>query len=80
MTNISVFGEDKDKQSKKPIEFVHWIDIDEGLSEAISEPNEYENICLLGRNSTNRYDFIMAWNNTEGKDLFLGNWNDGIVE
>lgn len=79
MTNISVFGEDKENQTKKPIEFVYCL-TSNGSHEPDYEPNEYDEIMLLGQNS--HLDLIIAWRNDGGysKAIYLGHWNDGIVE
>jgi len=78
MTNISVFGEDKERQSKKPIEFVYWID-ERGNKSPVEAAPCWINITLLNRGY---YDLFFAWDDDPQNDgcAYLGHWNDGIVE
>lgn len=80
MTNISVFGEEKEKQGKKSIEFVLFIGSAGDKLEARTCPSEYDNLCYLGKYGIGRFDAILAWDNdSTNKQLYLGHWNDGVV-
>lgn len=79
MTQVSVLdlgGE----QKKKPIEFVKVIRGHGSILDAEYTPKAYDKVRLISRDSM---DVIAAWD--EGRDItrvsvYLGHWNDGVVE
>lgn len=80
MTKVTVFGQEEGKgKEKKPIEFVHYLN-DLGLHNTTHKPSLYTDVCLLGEAAFSSLDLIMAWNNQGDKFLYIGHWNDGVVD
>lgn len=80
MTKITVFGNEESREEKKKIEFVYWLDPEEGPDGDFDvSPSDYDNLCLLGRDDYNKYDLIMAWDINNARTIYLGHWNDGVV-
>lgn len=85
MTKVTVFGqEDSKKEEKKAIELTYYIDTNAGKVSTIrAECCNFDNVCLLGKERHSLdYELIMAWNDNYPleKALYLGHWNDGVVE
>jgi len=86
-TKCIVLGEESKEENKKPIEFVKHVNVafDVGLSEAGRKPSTYETIELVrGTESDSHYDLMYAYEGVRrhtGKGaIYLGHWNDGVVE
>lgn len=77
MTKITVFGQEEEKKLK-PIEFVYFFD-DYGVKHAVDIQPQWENATLL---TCGKYDFIFAWDDYPQDDgcVYLGHWNDGVVD
>lgn len=89
-TKVIILGQEEKQQTKKPIEFVKFMS-DQGVvhnTDASSQthaPSFYENIELLCRGySQNGFDLMFAYNKNRNDKkhavLFLGYFNDGVVE
>ena len=85
MTNVTVFGEDaSSKKDKKPIEFV--IMVSEGKKKLLDTKDSvklYRNIMLLIKTQQpNAYDVMYAFDEDRINDgrVYLGYWNDGVIE
>lgn len=91
-TKIIILGSEENKQTKRPIEFVKILTSSGIISYADSssethKPSFYENIELISRDYTNNsenFDLIFAYRKDRNEKLysvlFLGYFNDGIVE
>lgn len=87
MTNIRIIGENNPPKKKlKPIKLVKILDSNEFTKPIESNPKNYKNVELICRNyfSDEGYDLIFCYdvdrNNHFETCLFLGYWNDGVVE
>jgi len=80
MTKCIVLGEQPKEESKKPIEFKHYITYDLDKSTPC-DPRQYKNIELIRPNYTKEgYDLMFAYDhNRSFGGLYLGHWNDGVV-
>jgi hypothetical protein len=71
-------GEEK---KLKPIEFVMECKKDEWHINPECEPSEWENIELISREFNNDLDLMFAYDDYRSSGvLYLGHFNDGIVE
>jgi hypothetical protein len=76
---------DEKNVSKRAIEFVHELDeytkLDKKIIEPLYSPLDFDNVSLL-KKTIDGFDIILAWNDNDecSKTVFLGHWNDGIVE
>lgn len=77
-TKVTILGMD---EPKKPIEFVKYINENNGGFECVGmKPSEFENIELIARNFKKDLDLMFVFNERRsGGCLFLGHFNDGIV-
>ena len=71
----------------KPIKLVKYIQKNKDYVEIINacSVNNYDHVSLIhkstGYSEEDDYDIIMCWNHKSGcKLLYLGHWNDGVVE
>lgn len=80
MTKCTVFNpeQQKEKEDKKPIEFVTYIH-SEGVAKVYNNlPHDYDNIVLIKRGTL---DTMLAYDTDPDLGLiYLGHWNDGVVE
>ena len=86
MTKTIILGEQKDKSTKKPIEFftcINIIDSDDVKVGAVSnQPHEWDYIECIIKNYAPNLDLMFAYdddNRGEGI-LIIGRWNDGVVK
>lgn len=70
----------KQNQHSRPIEFKKTLTKETMLK---IKPKQWDNLMCLGKApSQQEYDLILAWDDssTNGKVVYLGHWNDGVVE
>lgn len=87
-TKCIVLGENNSvKQVKKPIKFLILVDTFELTAKtkrckaARSKPNEFSNIELVSESDCGGLDIMFAYDqNRDHGCLYLGHWNDGVVE
>ena len=89
MTQCTILGGPKMKeQKKKPIEFI-WVVTNEKLANtakqvdnACGKPNQFAHVELVQQASSKDYfDVMFAYDqNRNDGCLYLGHWNDGVVE
>lgn len=83
MTKVSIFGQETNKQEKKPIEFVQQINIDGKVDDSKNLPTVWNNVMLLIDKSVHNedYDTMYAWDDGKpnGGIIYLGYWNDGVI-
>lgn len=82
MTKVTILGE-QPQETKKPIEFVAEITSEISLVDIVStqHPKNWENITLIQRKFSNGLDLMFAYDEKRKyRALFLGHFNDGIVE
>lgn len=81
MTKVTIIGEAKPIEKKKPIEFVKCITT-EGTYGVGMQPHTFDIIELISRKYCNKYDVMYARSQEEriGGVYYLGHFNDGIVE
>ena len=75
------------KKVKKPIEFLVFVDTSEVMTKtkrckvAKNKPNEFFNIELVSSADCVGLDIMFAYNQNRNYGyLYLGHWNDGVVE
>jgi len=81
-TNCIVLGEDTNKK-KIPIHFIKMIKATGEVDTCSASPKEFSNIELIAMNFSyaNHPDLMFAYNkNRSAGILYLGKWNDGVVE
>ncbi len=80
MTKVTLWNNKPVPPKGKPIEFIKYMTRDGKLTKASYKPNDWINVQLL-RKGQQDYDLIIAWDE-EDKEVFvyLGNWNEGVVE
>jgi len=81
-TKVTILGEANTEQKKlKPIEFVKTLNGNHSFIDATFSPSKWDNIELIQRKF---YDFdLMFAYSIDGRDnglLYLGHFNDGVVE
>ena len=88
-TTCIVLGENNSvKQVKKPIEFLVFVDTSEVMTKTKrckvvkNKPNEFFNIELVSKKAGGfGLDIMFAYNQNRNYGyLYLGHWNDGVVE
>lgn len=89
-TNCIVLGQNVKASKRRPIQFVKFLDNAQDkpqIEDATFTPNCYKNIELitLGRKGDGglEYDLMFAYNDERhnpASTLFLGFWNDGVIE
>jgi hypothetical protein len=85
MTKTIVIGENPNlNPNPKPIQFVQLLTESFRVSDRFGEvPSDYEYLELISKNYTTGYDLIFAYNDPAERNagiLFIGHWNDGVVE
>jgi len=78
----------REPQKKKPIEIVRYIDpsklrhLDKVAQITILNAASWDNLRLVIKGKNDEFDVIAAWDNFDscGISLYLGYWNDGIIE
>ena len=80
MTKVIIIGEEP-KTGKKPIEFIKACEADEWGS-PMSEPKHCGNIELISKKFTSEFDLMFAYDDDDRGCgvLYLGHFNDGVVE
>lgn len=84
MTKTIIIGDEQ--QKKKPIEFHKFLFLnDDGEIELIdgfdTRPSDYLTIELISLKYSEDFDLMFAHRgNRSAGCLFLGKWNDGVVE
>jgi len=84
MTKTIILSEiEAEKAPKKPIEFIAHLTSDLQIKRAAASPSSFRTVVLICKNYTQKYDLMFAYNekpSDNGSTLYLGKWNDGIVE
>lgn len=83
-TEVIIIGENAKKKALKPITFEYYVSVGSGATPTATEPKEFKCIELIARkysSGSEVLDLMFAYN--ENRDcgmLYLGQFNDGIVE
>ena len=83
MTRTRVLFEEVKEKKLKPIEFVKQVNIELSISAPSAKPKQWEEIILIRKGYTkDGLDLIFAYDKTDDfyRCLYLGHWNDGVVE
>ncbi|PHJ51476.1 hypothetical protein VF04_34980 [Nostoc linckia z7] len=85
MTKVIILGEQpKEEKKLKPIELIKWISSIKGICEgAVVKPSEYDFVVLLSRlYDGSAYDLMYVYDKNQQMSgtLYLGHFNDGVVE
>lgn len=81
MTKVTILRDSKVEEPKKKIEFISYLDVDGTFQPSYTEPHEWDNVTLLGKDyTTEGADLMFAYDNSKsGGGLYLGYFNDGVV-
>ena len=80
---VDLFKQQENQEKKnKPIEFKYALTRYAELTANTCEPNELDYVALYQRHEGDgEYDKILGWNEDKSIiGIFLGHWNDGVVE
>ena len=87
MTNTIVIGEKNKASANKPIEFLSAIEVNGrknvDVNTDIIQPNQYNYIELICKDYAAGLDIMFAYDDPNCRDsgaLYIGRWNDGVVE
>jgi len=80
MTKVTILGEANTEQKKlKPIEFTRALNTKKSWTSQCAEPSAYANIELVAKYTD--FDIMLAYDNHRNAScLYLGHFNDGVVE
>lgn len=72
----------QEKTSKKPIEFCKSVSKTGYILKTVINPKQWGNVILLIQSEDNDYDIMFAFDNNAKYEgvVYLGHWNDGVVE
>lgn len=82
-TKVIVLGQEPNGEKKKPIEFKKYLTSDGKIMELLlSNPSGWKNIELIcSKLNSDGYDLMFAYDdNRNSGRVYLGNFNDGVVE
>lgn len=86
-TQTIVIGEQNKVSANKPIEFLSFIEVnsrkDVDVNTDILQPNHWKYIELICKDYAAGLDLMFAYDEPlrrEKGTLYLGRWNDGVVE
>jgi len=84
MTKVTILGQEpKEEKKLKPIEFVKYLNGVAGVNGDCCLPSEWRNIVLLSKDYFKcGHDLMLAYSFGVNNDacLYLGHFNDGVVE
>ena len=86
MTKTIILGEQKDKDAKKPIEFKYFLTEDIEINTPQGEfnsPSSFKFIELICKKYDQEHDLMFAYYDPNKRSeglLYVGYWNDGVVE
>lgn len=83
LTTLAELLQEEPKQEvakKKPIEFKSYLQVDGEIGKDCVKPTEWDNILLIEKDYGEDFDLMLAWDELGFATLFLGHWNDGVVE
>lgn len=79
MTKVTIIGEQPKETKKKPIEFKWHIDVSGNKLLPLWKPNEFAHIEVVRR--LNGFDMFICYNSDIAHSvLYLGHYNDGVIE
>jgi hypothetical protein len=84
INSTPINAEEQEKAAKKPIEFFTYVDTYSGLGLDIGkkpslQAKHFKNARLIAKGLHDEYDVIAVWDE-EVVFIYLGYWNDGIIE
>lgn len=78
MTKVCIFGE---PEKKRPITLSYVLENDRTWSPATLQPSYFKKATLIQKKyGFGTFDLILAEDPNGLQMLYLGNWNDGVVE
>ena len=83
MTKVIILGQEYKKPTQKPIEFIKLLTHSFATSPNRCNPCDWKNIELICRNYgyENKFDLMFGYDDKrEYGFLYLGHFNDGVVE
>ena len=87
-SKIIIVGEKGELEPKKPIQFLRGLLSDGQISDVHTDaPEDFNFIELIARNygtfGNKSFDLFFCYDNPNERNLgvlYLGNWNDGVIE
>ncbi len=81
MTKVIILGQEPEKKKGKPIEFVKHLSSDLFFHTSTLEPHNYKVIEVVCLKYTKEFDLFFVYDDDRDCGiLYLGHYNDGIVE
>lgn len=83
MTKCIVLQNEQMEKKKTPITFDKCLGAELRIEDAGVDPDEYGYIELICQNYIENKDLMYAYDNPMSRgsgSLFIGHWNDGVVE
>lgn len=84
MTKVIILGQEpKEEKKLKPIEFVKFLSRKLSLEDQPTYgAKDWDNVELICKRYTTKYDLMFVYddNDRENGILYLGHFNDGVVE
>jgi len=81
MTKVIILEEQPEKKELNPIEFKLKLACNHEFTPSKEFPKEWQNIELICKNYSTQYDLMFAFDDIRQHGiLFLGHFNDGVVE
>ena len=71
------------RRAVKPIEFIDCLSVLKTIRPNTQKPSDFKYVELISRHYAHDFDIMFAYqrpNLRQSGILFLGHWNDGIVE
>lgn len=81
-TKVTIIGKINKKRNFKPIEFYKCWSTESEVSRVETEPKDYDFIELIAKDYFCNYDLMFAYDKDDraGGTVFIGHFNDGVVE
>lgn len=82
---VNLFGSNNTQTKKQPIKFNYLLDNSTLNNPSLTDkhswsPDQFDNVALLESFYPDNH-LILAWNDDDDeKFVFVGNWNDGVVD
>ena len=82
MTKVIILGQEpKEEKKLKPIQFVKFLSSALNFQYSTGLPKNFDHIELIRRNYNHEYDLMYVYNEDRNEGtLYLGHFNDGVVE
>ncbi len=81
MTKVIILGQEPEKKKGKPIKFVSYLSEHGRIEKDALPPSEWDNIEVVSIQYGDDFDLFFCYSQERSNGvLYLGHYNDGIVE